>query len=149
MKAFEECPRFDFCNASVCPLHDREYLLVLRGFYADEDEICAAQGAGKYRIVNIMRRIKKAGGTGLFTIEMLESLNRVYKGIIGLPFEASYAPGPRQAGKKWIAARKKKAETISKIRHKRVFKQVNRPASACSGHPDTSGCHFTFESLEQ
>lgn len=120
MRAYEDCPRFDYCGASVCPLHDKEYLYAIRGFYADEDEICGIKDAGKYPIVQTMRRIQKADGMGLFTVEMLESLSRVGKGITGIPFEASYSPGHQQPSKKWVATRRKRAEATAETRHKGV-----------------------------
>ena len=77
----KECPRFDGCNAPLCPLDtERQY----RFWYPDED-ICKLQAAATDWVRRQRRVAKKAIDTGLFfTIKMLSHNCRIRTGIKGL-----------------------------------------------------------------
>ena len=111
-----ECPRFDECNASVCPMRDEQYLADIRGFYADEDEICQLRRMVSHQLVTTMRRIQNIGGSGLFTVKMLRSIKRVKQGLEGLPFEASYGTDLQRSADVWITSRKQRGVKSTVVR---------------------------------
>ena len=100
------CISYARCSASLCPLVERPKLLKLRGYFVDEDAICCNQKVkASDPLVDIQRRIAKAGATGLFTLKMLEAvakLPEVPTDLEGLPLSAAAFSGPHRKAPKWI-----------------------------------------------
>ena len=102
-----ECTKWQKCSASMCPLRDRAELSILRGYLAGDDEICALKSMATHPLVRIMRRIERAGATGLFTLAMLEEIQRAGRGIVGLHLHEAYASNRDRKARDWIKARVK------------------------------------------
>ena len=62
------------------------------------------------------KRLQKAGASGLFTLAMIEGLERVNKGLKGLKLEDSYGNGPHAKAQKWLRmhTRKRQVRGLSK-----------------------------------
>jgi hypothetical protein len=91
-----QCPRFNGCNANLCP---RDPGLAKRTWYPDED-ICRSQPAPGW--VKAQRKLKRRTGhlgvdAGYWLLEMLERGCRIKKGTRGLdPSPRSGWNEPRQ-----------------------------------------------------
>ena len=101
----EQCPRFDTCNANLCPFDPN---LANRTWYPDED-ICIRKGiTEKYRWIKIQRRTQKKveDQEKYFVVEMLENLSAVGKGTIGLNPDSELSHEHQLA--QWLKYRKKR-----------------------------------------
>ena len=94
-----KCPRFENCNATMCPLAPNlEHLI----WYPDE-ELC---GAKKFQTLHWIKKQKaiikaKAPTDKFFTVNMLKSLRQARKGIEGLDPDLTIEKGKVAEGV-WI-----------------------------------------------
>ena len=99
MKQQTDCPKFEDCSATLCPLADSLRKLI---WYPDED-ICKRRG---FQTLDWIRKQKaivkvKAPEDRYFTVEILEAIRQVRKGIEGIspdqPLEQA-----KKTERKWI-----------------------------------------------
>lgn len=107
------CPKYDQCSASMCPMLGRDKLLALRGYLAEDDLICNYREMATNPMVRMQRRLKKAGAEGLFTLKMMESINTARAGITGLELSDWYGNGPGNKARAWMRNRKKKIALLA------------------------------------
>ena len=76
------CTLFESCFAPLCPLDP----LSLKGIWYPDEEICRSRSQGGRPWIRSQRRIAKVAchGAGYFTLEMLDRLVVIRKGITGL-----------------------------------------------------------------
>jgi len=92
----ENCPRFETCGASLCPLNN---LKDESAWYPDE-EVCKNSAYSKLRFIQNQKKIAKRAKDPdkYFNFRMLNQNCRITKGIIGLDPEKD--EGPQL--KKWL-----------------------------------------------
>lgn len=94
------CPRFEDCSAPICPLQQNT---IYGGIWYPDEDICTAKKFQTLPWVKKQKAIAKinAPNDRYFTVEMLEAVRQVRKGIEGInpdqPLEQA-----RKAEKKWI-----------------------------------------------
>ena len=98
----ENCSRFNYFSANLCPLDRRRYERV---WYPDEDYCHRTDIRPDW--VNIQMRVKRIvkDKEKFFTVTMLEAIDKVYKGLKGIDPESKETPD--QWIKKWKDKRKK------------------------------------------
>lgn len=76
------CTLFESCLAPLCPLDPSS----LRGIWYPDEEICRSRTQGGRPWIRAQRRLAKVAGSGAgyFTLEMLNRLVVIRKGITGL-----------------------------------------------------------------
>jgi hypothetical protein len=76
------CTLFESCFAPFCPLDPAS----LKGIWYPDEEICRSRSQGGHPWIRSQRRIAKVAGhgAGYFTLEMLNRLIVIRKGITGL-----------------------------------------------------------------
>lgn len=76
------CTLFESCFAPLCPLDP----VSLKGIWYPDEEICRSRSQGGRPWIRSQRRIAKVAGhgAGYFTLEMLDRLVVIRKGITGL-----------------------------------------------------------------
>ena len=75
-----DCALYETCLAPLCPL-DR---ISLKGVWYPDEEICRSRTHGNLSWIKAQRKITKAATTGYFTLEILNSIRTIRKGITGL-----------------------------------------------------------------
>ncbi len=110
LKTRPDCPKFENCSATLCPLADNLKHLI---WYPDED-ICKAK---KFQTLPWLKKQKaiarsNAPNDRYFTIEMLEAITRVQKGIAGIDPDQPLKEAER-AERDWILAFQKRAKLQS------------------------------------
>lgn len=97
-----DCPHFEICEAPLCPLQERSKKYGL--WYGDE-EICKVRKFQTLFWVKKQKQIAKLGLTaddGFFTVEMLNSLRKITKGLKGAD------PNDYHSASKWLIQRAKR-----------------------------------------
>ena len=86
MNNSKECPSFEGCNASLCPLEEGS---LKNGIWYPEEEICKNQKVNKLDWIKTQRKLsRKAMPDFYFNYQMLSHKFRVCKRIKGLnPFK--------------------------------------------------------------
>jgi len=74
------CALYETCLAPLCPL-DRSSL---KGIWYPDEEICRSRSHGNLSWIRAQRKIARAATTGYFTLEILNSIRTIRKGITGL-----------------------------------------------------------------
>ena len=74
------CALYETCLAPLCPL-DR---ISLKGVWYPDEEICRSRSHGNLSWIKAQRKIARATTTGYFTLEILNSIRTIRKGISGL-----------------------------------------------------------------
>lgn len=76
------CTLFESCLAPLCPMDPAS----LNGIWYSDEEICRSRSQGGHPWIRSQRRIAKVAGhgAGYFTLEMLNRLVLIRKGITGL-----------------------------------------------------------------
>lgn len=74
------CALYETCLAPLCPL-DRSSL---NGIWYPDEEICRSRSHGNLSWIKAQRKIARAATTGYFTLEILNSIRTIRKGIAGL-----------------------------------------------------------------
>lgn len=76
------CTLFENCLAPLCPLDT----VSLKGIWYPDEEICRSRSQGGRPWIRAQRRLAKVAGSGVgyFTLEMLNRLVVIRKGITGL-----------------------------------------------------------------
>ena len=74
------CALYETCLAPLCPL-DR---ISLNGVWYPDEEICRSRSHGNFSWIKAQRKIARAATTGYFTLEILNSIRTIRKGITGL-----------------------------------------------------------------
>lgn len=79
----KDCKYFDECSAPLCPLDEDS---LKNGIWYPDEEICRKRGCKKIKFVQNQTKISKRceDVSKYFTYEMLNSLQVVRKGIVGL-----------------------------------------------------------------
>jgi hypothetical protein len=115
-----DCPRFEGCNATLCPLADNLRHLI---WYPDED-ICTAKRFQTLPSVEKQKAIAKinAPNDRYFSVEMLGAVRQVRKGIEGISPDQSLEQA-KKAERKWIME-KRSGRVIANQNSKRC--QVTR-----------------------
>lgn len=126
----QDCPSFDSCDATMCPLGDSVGWLDKAAWFPGE-EICNCQGP-KPRWVEIQHRIDKATNRdpkrGFFTLRMLEVLNSVHPSIRGIDVDTKDEAADVE---KWCRSRRRAVLTPEDIERRRLHgkrraKELNR-----------------------
>jgi len=99
-----DCPKFENCSATVCPLADNLQHLI---WYPDED-ICKRRD---FQTLDWLRKQKaivkaKAPEDRYFTVEMLKAIKQIRKGIEGIGPDQPIKQA-EEAERRWIAEKKK------------------------------------------
>ena len=94
------CRLYEDCIAPLCPL-DR---ISLRGVWYPDDEICRSRTHGNLPWISSQRKIARAGASGYFTLEILNSIRTIRKGITGLDPNVEEKPQLRR----WLEIHEKK-----------------------------------------
>jgi hypothetical protein len=94
------CPKFEDCSAPVCPLQQNA---IGHGIWYPDEEICIAR---KFLTLGWVRKQKaivkvKAPEDRYFTVEMLEAIKQVRKGIEGISPDQLLEQA-KEAERKWI-----------------------------------------------
>jgi hypothetical protein len=108
-----DCPHFDNCGAPLCPL--QENALEVGIWYPDE-EICRAK---RFQTLGWVRKQKgivkaKALADRYFTVEMLQAIRRVHRGIEGINPDQPLKEA-EDAERKWVEQRKGTYNKANKI----------------------------------
>jgi len=77
-----QCPRYEGCDAPLCPLADDLDLIT---WFPDEP-VCPMRKYARLPWLKKQRRIQSLGSTnaeGFFTVAMLETISKVRKGLVG------------------------------------------------------------------
>jgi len=95
-----DCPRFEDCSATLCPLADNLQHLI---WYPGDEDICKRRDFQALVWIKKQKAIVKAKATEgrYFTVEMLEAIKQVRKGIEGIsPDQPSEQA--KKAERKWL-----------------------------------------------
>jgi len=95
----EDCPRFNDCEAPLCPL---DKISLRAGIWYSDQEICKSQKFASLRWIKRQKRIVKRGISPdrLFTVSMLESSRRIQRGTSELNPELTLEESPKQKEEK-------------------------------------------------
>ena len=74
------CALYETCLAPLCPLDGSS----LNGIWYPDEEICRSRSHGNLSWIKAQRKIARAATTGYFTLEILNSIRTIRKGIAGL-----------------------------------------------------------------
>jgi len=74
------CALYETCLAPLCPLDKSS----LSGIWYPDEEICRSRSHGNLSWIKSQRKISRAATTGYFTLEILNSIRTIRKGITGL-----------------------------------------------------------------
>ena len=74
------CALYETCFAPLCPLDKSS----LSGIWYPDEEICRSRSHGNLSWIKAQRKIARAATTGYFTLEILNSIRTIRKGITGL-----------------------------------------------------------------
>ena len=74
------CALYETCLAPLCPLDK----ISLNGIWYPDEEICRSRTHGNLSWLKAQRRLSRVAATGYFTVEMLNRLVVIRKGIAGL-----------------------------------------------------------------
>lgn len=106
------CSLYENCIAPLCPL-DR---ISLKGIWYTDEEICRSRTHGNLPWLKAQRKLSKVAAVGYFTVEMLNRLAVIRKGIAGLDPDAPEAPQLRS----WFQKRAEKQEAPSEAKAART-----------------------------
>jgi len=135
-----DCPRFDSCDAPLCPLDEDR---AKRTWFPDEP-ICDRAGMGTTRFVKIQRRIAKAVvlTDTFFTVPMLEAVDRIRPETTGLDPDSNANRQHREL--EWIKKHRRgpgrvwtpEARALQAERARGLASFQKHPRSNVSGAPE-------------
>ena len=111
-----DCPKFDDCSAPLCPLQQNT---MDGGIWYPDEEICRRRDFQNLPWISKQKAIVKAKAPSdrYFTVQMLEAIKQVRKGIEGIdpdqPLEEAL-----KAEKKWVLEHQKVQQVIAKQNQK-------------------------------
>ena len=95
-----DCPRFEDCSATLCPLADNLQHLI---WYPGDEDICRRRDFQTLDWIKKQKAIAKthAPNDRYFTVEMLEAIRQVRKGIEGISPDQLLEQA-KKAERKWL-----------------------------------------------
>ena len=121
------CPNFDDCESPLCPMDEDS---IRNGVFYPDEQICTRRG---FQNLDWLRKQKaiikaKAPNDRYFTVEMLQAIRQVRKGIEGIrpdqPLEQA-----KEAERKWI---------LEKQGGRVIAKQNQKPQQVIASKKDNS-----------
>jgi len=120
------CTLYENCIAPLCPL-DRSSL---NGIWYPDEEICRSRTQGNFPWMKAQRKLSRVAAGGYFTVEMLNRLVVIRKGIAGLdpnlPEEPQLRSWFQKRTEKQDGATEAKAERTRHLKKYRFQKQGGR-----------------------
>lgn len=102
------CTLYETCNTPLCPLDGRS----LNGIWYPDEEICRSRVHGNLSWMKAQRKLSRVAAGGYFTVEMLNRLVVIRKGITGLDPNLLEEPQLRA----WFQKRAEKQDTPSEAK---------------------------------
>lgn len=111
------CTLYETCNTPLCPLDGSS----LNGIWYPDEEICRSRTQGNLPWMKAQRKLSRVAAGGYFTIEMLNRLVIIRKGIAGLDPNLPEEPQLRS----WFQKRTEKQDgaTEAKVERTRHLKK--------------------------
>lgn len=106
------CTLYENCIAPLCPL-DRSSL---KGIWYPDEEICRSRTQGNFPWMKAQRKLSRVAAGGYFTVEMLNRLVVIRKGIAGLDPNLPEEPQLRT----WFQKRVEKQDAPSEVKAART-----------------------------
>jgi hypothetical protein len=129
------CGLYETCIAPLCPLDQSS----LNGIWYPDEEICRSRTHGNLPWIRTQRKITRAEATGYFTLEILNSIRTIRKGITGLDPNIEEKPQL----KRWVELHEKKRQKPVSAPLKNVAKQGGQGKNLCrnggSWQPNRTG----------
>jgi len=120
------CSLYEDCIAPLCPLDRRS----LAGIWYPDEEICRSRTQGNLPWMKAQRKLSRVAAGGYFTVEMLNRLVVIRKGIAGLdpnlPEEPQLRSWFQKRAEKQDGATEAKAERTRHLKKYRFQKQGGR-----------------------
>jgi len=120
------CTLYETCNTPLCPLDGSS----LNGIWYPDEEICRSRVHGNLPWIKAQRKLSRVAAAGYFTVEMLNRLVVIRKGIVGLdpnlPEEPQLRAWLQRRAEKQDMATEAKAERTRHLKKYRFQKQVAR-----------------------
>jgi len=120
------CTLYETCNTPLCPLDGSS----LNGIWYPDEEICRSRTQGNLPWMKAQRKLSRVAAGGYFTVEMLNRLVVIRKGIAGLdpnlPEEPQLRSWFQKRTEKQDGATEAKAERTRHLKKYRFQKQGGR-----------------------
>ena len=117
------CTLYETCNTPLCPLDGSS----LNGIWYPDEEICRSRVHGNLPWMKAQRKLARVAAGGYFTVEMLNRLVVIRKGIVGLdpnlPEEPQLRAWFQKRTEKQDGATEAKAERTRHLKKYRFQKQ--------------------------
>ena len=117
------CTLYETCNTPLCPLDGSS----LSGIWYPDEEICRSRVHGNLPWMKAQRKLARVAAGGYFTVEMLNRLVVIRKGIVGLdpnlPEEPQLRAWFQKRTEKQDGATEAKAERTRHLKKYRFQKQ--------------------------
>ena len=117
------CTLYETCNTPLCPLDGSS----LNGIWYPDEEICRSRVHGNLPWIKAQRKLSRVAASGYFTVEMLNRLVVIRKGIAGLdpnvPEEPQLRAWFQNRAEKQDGATEAKAERTRHLKKYRFQKQ--------------------------
>ncbi len=113
------CTLYETCNTSLCPLDGSS----LNGIWYPDEEICRSRVHGNIPWMKAQRKLSRVAAGGYFTVEMLNRLVVIRKGITGLDPNIPEEPQLRT----WFQKRAEKQDApseakVARTRHLKKYR---------------------------
>jgi len=102
------CTLYETCNTPLCPLDGSS----LNGIWYPDEEICRSRVHGNLSWMKAQRKLSRVAAGGYFTVEMLNRLVVIRKGIVGLDPNLPEEPQLRS----WFQKRTEKQDAPSEAK---------------------------------
>jgi Holliday junction resolvase RusA-like endonuclease len=106
------CTLYETCNTPLCPLEGSS----LNGIWYPDEDICRSRVHGNLSWMKAQRKLSRVAAGGYFTVEMLNRLVVIRKGIAGLDPNLPEEPQLRS----WFQKRTEKQDTPSEAKADRT-----------------------------
>jgi len=106
------CTLYETCNTPLCPLDGSS----LKGIWYPDEEICRSRTQGNLPWMKAQRKLSRVAAGGYFTVEMLNRLVVIRKGIAGLDPNLPEEPQLRS----WFQKRTEKQDGATEAKTERT-----------------------------
>ena len=113
------CTLYETCNTPLCPLDGSS----LNGIWYPDEDICRSRTQGNLPWMKAQRKLSRVAAGGYFTVEMLNRLVVIRKGIAGLDPNLPEEPQLRT----WFQKRAEKQDApseakVARTRHLKKYR---------------------------
>ncbi len=113
------CTLYETCNTPLCPLDGSS----LNGIWYPDEEICRSRVNGNLPWMKAQRKLSRVAAGGYFTVEMLNRLVVIRKGIVGLDPDLPEEPQLRAWFQKRVGRRDAPKEVqAERTRHLKKYR---------------------------